>query len=150
MCLPIIWRIVTALIKEEIYNSLVWRGLFSEEKPECSQGSKGTDSQLHINQHILKETKPERKMLPWNELTTKRSMIYDMIPQNWIIEYREMYNVSDKFINFIMKANGNWKIELTVDEQPLAKGKLQRNIFHEGSLSPLLFIITVISTQLQT
>ena len=52
---------LTSQIKEEIYYSLVYRGLFPEEKGCCS-GIKGIGDQQYIDQHISKETKTRRKI----------------------------------------------------------------------------------------
>ena len=54
-----------------------------------------------------------------------------------------MYKIFDKVINFIMKAIANWKVKLAAGEQTLAVGKIQRGNFQVDSLSPLLFIITL-------
>ena len=56
---------------------------------------------------------------------------YDMVSQTWIIECLKIYKISDKFINFIMEAMKNWKMELTTGEKTLAgvwKGDPKRNL----------------------
>ena len=59
-CLPVIWKILTAQIREDIYNSLISHRLFSEEEKGCHEGTSG--KQLYIDQFILKEIKTRRKM----------------------------------------------------------------------------------------
>ena len=39
----------------------------------------------------------------------------------------------------------NWLMELAVGRQPIPEVKIQRGIFQERSLSPLLFMIAMIS-----
>ena len=56
-CLPIMWKILTAQIREEIYYSLISYGLFFFEQKGCRKGSKGTAELLYIDQHILNERK---------------------------------------------------------------------------------------------
>ena len=51
-CLPTMWKILTAQIREEIYYSLRSRGLFPEEQKGCRKGSRGTAELLSIDQHI--------------------------------------------------------------------------------------------------
>ena len=60
-CLPIMWKILTAQIKEEIYYSVDCRGLFPEEQKGCRKGTRGADDLLYIDQHILKEAKNKGK-----------------------------------------------------------------------------------------
>ena len=62
-CLPMIWKIITAQIKEEIYYSFVNRGSFPEGQTRCQRGSRGRCNLLHIDQHILKKTKTRKKNL---------------------------------------------------------------------------------------
>ena len=57
------WKILTAQIREEIYNSLISRGLFPEEQKGCRKGTRGTGELLYIAQHNLNESKMRRKNL---------------------------------------------------------------------------------------
>ena len=57
-CLPMLWEIFTSQIMEEIYYSLISRGLFPEEHTACCKGSRGTAELLY--QHILNESKTRR------------------------------------------------------------------------------------------
>ena len=40
-CLPMMWKILTVQIREEIYNSLTSHGLFLVEQKGCRKGSRG-------------------------------------------------------------------------------------------------------------
>ena len=74
-CLPMMWKILTAQIREEIYYSLNSRGLFPDEQKEYYKGSRGSAWLLYIDQHILNESKT-REIYLWPGLTTKRHMIW--------------------------------------------------------------------------
>ena len=56
-CLPMMWKILTAQIRKEIYYSLTSRGLFPDEQKGCRLGSRGTAELLYLDQHILNESK---------------------------------------------------------------------------------------------
>ena len=60
-CLPMMWKILTAQIREEIYYSLTSRRLFTDEQKGCLKGSRGTAELFYIDQHILNESKNRRK-----------------------------------------------------------------------------------------
>ena len=62
-CLPIMWKILTAQIRDEIYFSLTNRELFPEEQKGYRKGSKDTAELLYIDQHIVNEIKTSRKNL---------------------------------------------------------------------------------------
>ena len=57
------WKILTAQIREEIYYMLISRGLFPDEQNGCCKGSGGTAELLYIDQHILNESKNRQKNL---------------------------------------------------------------------------------------
>ena len=46
ICLPIMWKIITAPIRKEIYFSLVSHGPFSEEQKRCYKEIRGTGDLL--------------------------------------------------------------------------------------------------------
>ena len=51
--------------------------------------------------------------------------------------------MSDEVINVITKSIENWRVELAVGERTLGEMKIQRGIFQEDSISPLLFVIPI-------
>ena len=59
--LPMMWKILTAQIREKIYYSLTSRGLFPDEQKGCRKGSRSTPELLYIDQHILNESKTRQK-----------------------------------------------------------------------------------------
>ena len=71
-CLPIMWKIFTAQVREEIYYSLTSRRMFPEEQKGWRKWSRGTAELFYIVQHILNGSKTRRK-----SLATKKA--YDMV-----------------------------------------------------------------------
>ena len=138
-CLPMMWEILTAQIREEIYYSLTSRRLFPDEQKGCFKGSRCTAELLYINQHILDESKIRRKNLAMAWIDYKKA--YDMVPHSRIINSLKIYKISDEVINFIDKTMKTWRVELTPGGRRLAEAKIQRGIFQGDALSPLLFII---------
>ena len=57
------WKILTTQIREEIYDSLIKRGLFPEEQNGYRKWTRGTGELLNIDQHIRKEDKMKQKNL---------------------------------------------------------------------------------------
>ena len=88
---PMMLKILTAQIREEIYFSFISYGLFSKEQPECRKGTKVTEQLLYIDQYILKESKTRRKNVAMAWTDNKR---YDLVPQSWIIDCLKMYKIS--------------------------------------------------------
>ena len=136
------WKILTSQIRKEIYYSLSSRGLFPDEQKGCCKGSRGTAELFYIDQHILNESKTRRKNLAMAWIDYK---VYDMVPHSWIINSLKMYKISHEVINFIDKTMKTWRVELTAGGRSLAEAKIQRGIFQGDALSPLLFIIAMMS-----
>ena len=86
-CLPMMWKILTAQIREEICYSLTSRGLFPDEQKGCRKGSRGTAELLYTDQHTLNESKnTENLAMAWID----HKKAYDMVPQSWIINCLKM------------------------------------------------------------
>ena len=60
-CLPMMWKILMAQIREEIYDWLTSNGLFSKEQKGSCKGFSGTGELLYIDQHILNESKLKKE-----------------------------------------------------------------------------------------
>ena len=140
-CLPIMWKIQTAQIREKIYYSLTSRGLFPDEQKGYREGFRGTAELLYIDQHILNESKTRRKNLAMAWIDYKKA--YNMVPQSWILHCLKMYKISHEVIKFIEQTMKTWRVELTAGGRSIAETKIQRGIFQGDALSPLLFIIAM-------
>ena len=68
-----------------------------------------------------------------------------MTEKSWIINCLKMYKISHVVINFIEKTLKTWSMELTVGGRNLTEVKIQRCIFQGDALSPLLFVIAMVS-----
>ena len=142
ICQPMMWKILTTQVREEIYYSLTSRGLFPEEQKGCCKGSRGTAQLLYRDQHILNQSNTWQKNLPMVWIEYKKA--YDMVPQSWIINCFKMNKISHELINFIEKIMKTLSVELTAGGRSLAEAKIQRGTFQGDALSPLLFIIAMI------
>ena len=124
-CLPMMWKILTAQIKEEIYYSLTNDGLFPDKEKGCCKWSRGTAELLYIDQHILSESKTRRKNLAIAWTDYKKA--YDMVLQSWIINSFIIYK---NIINFIEKNMKIWRVKLAALGRSLAEAKIHRGIYH--------------------
>ena len=90
-CFPVMWKILTAQIRENIYYLLTSHGFFPDKQKGCRKGSRGTAELLYIDQQILKESKTRRKNLAMAWIDYKKP--YDMVPQSWILNCLKMYKI---------------------------------------------------------
>ena len=141
MFLPMIWKILTAQISEEIYDLLTSRRLFPEEQKGCRKRSRDTGELLYIDPHILNESKTKRKNLAMAWIDYKKA--FYMVPQTWIINCLKMCKISDEVINFIEKTIKTWRVVLTTRGKSLAEVQIQRVIFQGDAVLTLLFVTAI-------
>ena len=70
------WKILTARRREEIYYSLTSRRLFPEEEKGCRKGFRGTGELLYIDQLILNESTTRWKNLATSWIDYKKACWY--------------------------------------------------------------------------
>ena len=64
-CLPLMWKLLTAIISEDMYCSIKNKNLLPEEQKDCRRKSRGTKDQLLINKTIHKDVGKEEQILQW-------------------------------------------------------------------------------------
>ena len=133
-CLPNLWKILTAQVREEVYYSLTSREFFTEEQKNCRKGSRGITELLYIDQHILNESKTRGKNLAMTWIDSKGHMIWLCL---------KICKISLEVINFIEKTMKTWRVELTAEGRSLAEAKIHRGIFQGDALPLLLFIVAM-------
>ena len=62
-CLPLMWKLLTGIIADQIYAHLDQEKLLPEEQKECRKGSRGTNDLLYIDRAVIKEVKSRNKNL---------------------------------------------------------------------------------------
>ena len=92
------WKILTAQIREEIYNSLISRRLFPEKQKGCRKETRDTGEQLYIS--------PRREQNVWKKSSygqpTKSLIIWS--PQSWILHCLKMYKIPDEVMQVSIKS----------------------------------------------
>ena len=61
--LPLMWKLRTEVIAEDMYNYLEQEKLLSEKQKGCRRGSRGTKDQFLINKTVLKDYKKRHNNL---------------------------------------------------------------------------------------
>ena len=62
-CLPLMWKLVTGVIADQIYAHLHQEKLLPEEQKEYRKGSRGTKDLLYIDRAVIKSVKSRYKNL---------------------------------------------------------------------------------------
>ena len=131
-CLPLVWKLLTGIVANEVYSFLEGHNLLPEEQKGCRRNSKGTADLLFIDKMILKEVKSRKKNLAMGWVDYRKA--YDMLPHSWIIECLVNLGINEKVQNLLKESMKKWKVELTCGKQELGEVNIKRGIFQGGCL----------------
>ena len=67
-----------------------------------------------------------------------------MVPHSWILACLHMFKLAHNVFNLIEKSMSSWTVDLTSGGEMLGQVKIKRGIFQGDSLSPILFVLTMI------
>ena len=137
-CLPLMWKLLTGIISDQIYAHLDQEKLLPEEKKGCSKGSRRTSDLLYFDRAVIKEVKSRNKNLAMAWIDYKKA--YDMVPHSWIIECLDLFRVAENIKSLLVNSMEKWKIMLCSGNSELGEVEIKRGIFQGDSLSPLVFV----------
>ena len=73
---------------------------------------------------------------------------YDFVPHSWINECMEMFGIAENVRNLLKTSMEQWKLSLTGNGEDLGEVNVKRGIFQGDSLSPLLFVLSMVPLSL--
>ena len=73
---------------------------------------------------------------------------YDLVPRNWTNECMEMFGIAENLRTFLQKSMQQWRLSLTANDENLGDDNTKRGIFQGDSLSPLLFVLSMVPLSL--
>ena len=138
-CLPIMWKLLTEIVREKLYCHLEKNGLLVDEQKGCRKGSRGTKDQLLVDKAILKNCRRRLTNLSMAWIDYKKA--YDMVPHSWILKCLRMVGTAMNIITLLGNTMANWETVLSFAGTELGKVRIRRGIFQGDALSPLLFIV---------
>ena len=133
-CLPLMWRLLTGVIADQMYAHLDQEKLLPEEQNGCRKGSRGTNDLLYIDRAVIKEVKSKDKNLAMAWIDYKKA--YDMVPHPWIIECLDLFGVAENIKSLLVSSMEKWKVMLCSGNSELGEVEIKRGIFQGDSLSP--------------
>ena len=101
-CLPLMWKLLTGVIAEEMYDYLEQEKLLPEEQKGCRRRSRGKKDQLSIDKTALNDCKKMHTNLSMPWIDCKKA--YDFVPHSWINECMELFGIADNMRNFLEKS----------------------------------------------
>ena len=141
-CLPLVWKLLSGLITDEMYDFIETEKLLPEEQKGCKRKTMGTADIIFIDRLALREARMRKKNLSMGWVDYRKA--YDMVPHSWILECLKSLGISDNIQRFLEKTMKTWRVELTCVNQQLGEVNIKRGIFQGDTLSPLLFVVAMI------
>ena len=90
-CLPLMWKLLSGVIADQIYGHLDQQKLLTDEQKGCRKRSRGTNDLLYTDRAVIREVKSRKKNLAMAWINYKKA--YDMVPHSWIKECLDLFGV---------------------------------------------------------
>ena len=126
-CLPLMWKLLTGVIADQIYAHLDQEKLLPEEQEGCPKGSGGPNDLLYIDRAVIKEVKSKNKNLAMAWIDYKKA--YDMVPHYWIIECLDLFGVAENIKSLLLNSMENSKVMLCSRNSELGEVEIKCGIF---------------------
>ena len=136
------WKLITGIVADGIYNHLEENDLLPEEQKGCRRNSRSTKDQLLSDKAVMKNSRKRKVGLSTVWIDYWKA--YNMVPHSWIKKSMEMSGVADNISLFLSKSMESLQTILMSGNEEIARVNIQRGIFQGDTLSPLLFVIGLI------
>ena len=73
---------------------------------------------------------------------------FDLVVHRWVNECIEMFGIAENLRTFLQKSMQQWRLSLTENGKDLREVNVKRGIFQGDSLSPLLFVLSMVPLSL--
>ena len=118
-CLPLVRKLLTGTLADEIYDYLEKKTLFPEKQKGCRRKYKGTGDLLFIDKMVLREVRMRKKNLAVTWIYYKKA--FDMVPHSWILECLGVVGVNDQIKPSLSQSMKARRVDLICNNQSLGK-----------------------------
>ena len=141
-CLNLLWKLLTGIITDKLYEHLKNQELLPEEQIGCRRRSRDTKDQLLIDKAVIKNCKRRKTNLNMAWIAFRKA--YDRVPHSWMIKSLELVGAAKSIVNLLNETMKNWKTNLICSNTYLGAVKINRGIFQGDLMSPLLFVASLL------
>ena len=146
-CLPLMWKLLTSMVAQNINSHLEEFDLIGHEQKGCRVKTRGTKDHLLLDKVILKDSKARKTNLTMAWIDYQKA--YDYVPHLWIQKTLQMLGIADNTKNNLTQTMKTLETVLESEGKQLARVSIRRGIFQGDSfLSPLLFVMALVPMNL--
>ena len=110
-CLPVMWKLLTGIISEELYTYLEETNTLPKEQKGCRRKSRGTKDHLLVDKMVMRNCKRRKTNLSMAWIDYRKA--FDMVPHSWIIECLKIYGAADNLVILLSNTMKHRKTILT-------------------------------------
>ena len=140
-CLPLMWKLLTSVLAETMYDHLERNGLLVNEQKGCRKRSRGTKDQLLIDKMIMRNCKRRSCGLAMAWIDYRKA--YDLVPHTWLLKCTNLFGIASNMVSLLKNSMNMWRTDLTSGKHVFGEVRIKRRIFQGDSLSPLLFVLAL-------
>ena len=100
------WKLLTSIVADEIYNHLEGNELLLEEQKDCPRNSRDTKDHLLNDKVGIKNWRRRRVGLSMVWIHCKKA--YDIVPNSWIKKSMEMCGVVNNISHILSQSMESW------------------------------------------
>ena len=140
------WKLFLGVIADQIYGHLDQLKLLPEEQKRCRKRSRGTNDVLYIDRAVIREVKSRKEKLAMAWIDYKKA--FNMLPHLWIKECLDLFGVAENIKTLLVNSMEKWRVMLCVGNSELGEVDIKQGFYQGDSLSPLVFVLTLIPLSL--
>jgi hypothetical protein len=141
-CLPLMWKLLTGIISDKLYEHLESQNIIGNEQMGCRRCTRGTKDHLMLDKAIMTDSKKRKTNLAMCWVDYQKA--YDLVPHTWIIKALQLTGAAKNICNLLKNSMSLWNTNLEHKSKHLINVNIKRGIFQGDSLSPLLFVTSLI------
>ena len=105
--LNLIWKLLSGIINEKVYDHLNQQNLLPEEQKGCRRKAIGAKQQLLIEKGVVRNSRRRKANL--NVAWISFWKAYDMVPHSWIMKTLELLGTARKIIELLKRSMQSWR-----------------------------------------
>lgn len=140
-CLSVLYKLLTALLYDKIYEHCEVNGIIEEEQKGCIKRSLGCKHQLTIDAVVLKQVQTKQRNLSMAYIDYTKA--FDSVPHDWLLKVLDIYKIDLKVKHLLSSMMNLWKTRLMVNGQQAGMVNIKSGIFQGDTLSPLWFCLAL-------
>ena len=112
-CLPLMWKLLSGVITDQIYRHLDQQKLLPGEQKGCRERSREIDL-LYIDRTVIIEVKSRKNNLAMAWIDYRKA--YDMVSHLWIKECLDLFGVAENIKTLLVPSMDKWRVKVTCRE----------------------------------